>query len=200
MKPKLKINGIDNLHDARYCAAVGIMLLEFDLSPESEEAVTPELVREVAPWLSGPEIVARFDYQTPDEIRARIEGLGVSRLSLPSDYHPGLITDLELPVILRVPEGSSPEAATEVSERFPEAMLEFYPPAGVPADALAMLPWVSRAIFAISDPGEVWAAMEKQGEKPFAFTLGAFFQEPTGELDYDRCDAFTDAFHSLSPA
>ena len=66
MLPALKISGITDLHDARYCAAVGIGYLGFSI--DGPDAVSTEKLGQIKSWISGPEIVGEFEEQLPEHI------------------------------------------------------------------------------------------------------------------------------------
>lgn len=70
---KVKICGITNLEDARYCAAAGADFLGFIQYPESPRYVAPEVAREIIEWIHGPEKVGVFVNATPDAVNRAIE-------------------------------------------------------------------------------------------------------------------------------
>ena len=57
----VKISGITNLTDARYCAGMYVDLLGFSLEDESEKFVTPTQFNEITGWISGVEFVGEFE-------------------------------------------------------------------------------------------------------------------------------------------
>lgn len=64
----VKINGINNLSDARYCSGMYVNLLGFSLDKYSEKYVTPELFGEITGWLSGVEYVGEFTHEFQPDI------------------------------------------------------------------------------------------------------------------------------------
>ncbi|MEB2775413.1 phosphoribosylanthranilate isomerase [Algoriphagus sp. D3-2-R+10] len=56
----VKISGITNLSDARYCAGMYVDLLGFSLEEESEKFITPTQFNEITGWVSGLEFVGEF--------------------------------------------------------------------------------------------------------------------------------------------
>ena len=56
----VKISGITNLSDARYCAGMYVDLLGFSLEEESEKFITPTQYNEITGWVSGLEFVGEF--------------------------------------------------------------------------------------------------------------------------------------------
>lgn len=62
----VKISGITNLSDARYCAGMYVDLLGFSLEEESEKFITPAQYNEITGWVSGLEFVGEFtSYKAP---------------------------------------------------------------------------------------------------------------------------------------
>ena len=47
MRPKLKLNNISSLHDARYCSAVGVEIIAFNLLPDAGDAFTSDPTAEI---------------------------------------------------------------------------------------------------------------------------------------------------------
>lgn len=63
----VKISGITNLSDARYCAGMYVDLLGFSLERESDIFITPAQFNEITGWVSGLEFVGEFvTYQLPE--------------------------------------------------------------------------------------------------------------------------------------
>lgn len=201
MRPKLKLNHIQTLHDARYCSAVGVELLAFDLNPNSDFFIEPKAIGEIMGWLSGPESVGEFLYETPDEIQAAMQTAQLNWVSLPIDYPTPTATDITAPLIFRSSsfDSSILNLVSELSSQFPEAIFE------LPIDELSSDEWqaiptplISRIIIATESPDPVYDILKKEGVKPYAFALGDFVEEPDGQLDYETCDEFVESFHSLS--
>lgn len=204
MRPKLKLNHIKSLHDARYCSAVGVALLGFQIGGDEESSMKPAAIAEIMEWLSGPEAVGEFEYQTPDEIRELAGQAKVTWISIPVDYPAPTAGDLNGQLIFRA---SSLDAAVferivSLSAQFPKAIFEFPvdPNQGALWDKLLASGLVERAILAYEAPDPIYTLLRKDGLKPYAFSLGDFVEEPDGLLDYETCDDFIDQFMSLLPA
>lgn len=57
----VKISGITNLSDARYCAGMYVDLIGFAIEEDSEKHVTPAKFQEITGWVSGLEFVGEFN-------------------------------------------------------------------------------------------------------------------------------------------
>lgn len=89
LKTLVKIGGITNLSDARYCAGMGVDILGFDVIPGRPNYISPETFQQIRGWVTGPLIVAEIaGLQHPKELEQIIENyrpdmlqLGLSELS-----------------------------------------------------------------------------------------------------------------------
>ncbi|AEN73741.1 phosphoribosylanthranilate isomerase [Rhodothermus marinus] len=96
---KVKICGITNLEDARYCAAAGADFLGFIQYPESPRYVAPEVAREIIEWIHGPEKVGVFVNATPDAVNRAIEEVGFTMVQLHGTEPPEWCAEIDAPVI-----------------------------------------------------------------------------------------------------
>lgn len=204
MKPVLKISRLTNLHDARYCSAVGISLMSFRLDPGHEDSVEPKSAAEIISWLSGPQYIGEFGYQTPDEIQNLLEVVPLSFVEVPLDYHPDLAEEIDCRLIF-CPEDPRHTvdtilAQTEVlSSRFPDALFELNFDSLESLDAfLSEAPdLLPRLLIDYPEPDPIYAGLRRQGGKPFGFSLGVFVEEADGVLDYEKCDDFLEQYQEL---
>lgn len=60
LKTFVKIGGITNLSDARYCSGMYVNLLGFAIEKSSTKFTSPALFSEITGWLSGMEYAAEF--------------------------------------------------------------------------------------------------------------------------------------------
>ncbi|WP_075351046.1 phosphoribosylanthranilate isomerase [Algoriphagus marinus] len=64
----VKISGITNLSDARYCAGMYVDLLGFSLEKDADRYVSPTQFKEITGWISGVEFVGEFETYTESQI------------------------------------------------------------------------------------------------------------------------------------
>lgn len=64
----VKISGITNLSDARYCAGMYVNLIGFSLEEGTEKFVNPAQYKEITGWLSGLEFVGEFDTLSANDV------------------------------------------------------------------------------------------------------------------------------------
>ncbi|HHG83990.1 MAG TPA: hypothetical protein ENJ82_04510 [Bacteroidetes bacterium] len=206
MKPKLKLNQISDLHDARYCAAVGIDLIGFELEPSNELHVTPKAVGVIMDWLSGPAAVGNFDTTSPEVIQEMVAIAKLTWVSLPLGYPQGQAESIQAKLIFRGPaEPINAEGIAHIinlSEQFADALFELR------IDLQDESTWnqlkesqlLTRVILHFSEPSPIYTLLEEKEQLPMAFSLGAFVVEPDGALDYEVCDDFLERVSDLIPA
>ena len=60
LKTFVKINGVNNLSDARYCAGMNVDLMGFCIDSEDDGYITPQKYGEITSWTSGVEFVGEL--------------------------------------------------------------------------------------------------------------------------------------------
>jgi len=79
LKTKVIVTGVTNLHDARYCAGMGVDFISFPIEENQAQYVTEADFKEIVGWLSGPKFLAEIS-----------DGHGLAIEDYPLD---GFITD-----------------------------------------------------------------------------------------------------------
>jgi hypothetical protein len=204
MRPFLMIEGLKNLHDARYCAAVGITMVCFQLEEFEDAPLKPSAVKEIVEWLSGVECVGKFSQAPSHQIASIAEASGVARVQLPLEYDFSDADEIGLPLLFEV-EGILADSDGLVRMQqaltlFPDAL--FLLRAGFKnTNELALLgsdpALLGRCILRYDDPDAIYQLLRQQGLQPFGFSLGAFASGADGQLDYDACDDFVAEFGDL---
>lgn len=64
----VKINSVNNLTDARYCAGMYVDLLGFEISPNAEKTIDTQTFKEITGWLSGVEYAAELENESEEEV------------------------------------------------------------------------------------------------------------------------------------
>lgn len=78
LKTFVKINGVNNLSDARYCAGMNVNLMGFCVNPNSDGYISPEKYDEITSWTSGVEFVGELGEFMGDNISNLASDYGVS--------------------------------------------------------------------------------------------------------------------------
>lgn len=66
LKSLVKVGGVNNLSDARYCAGMGVDIIGFIFQDEGRKTITVEEYTAITQWLSGPQFVGEF-HKASDE-------------------------------------------------------------------------------------------------------------------------------------
>ncbi|WP_144604970.1 phosphoribosylanthranilate isomerase [Algoriphagus algorifonticola] len=69
----VKIDGVTNLSDARYCAGMYVDVLGFNLEESSQKFLNPTQYEEITGWVSGLEFAAEFETEEADIIQLKLE-------------------------------------------------------------------------------------------------------------------------------
>ncbi len=73
LKTFVKINSVNNLSDARYCAGMHVDLLGFDLDMASKNYIDQENFDAITGWTSGAQFVGEFGTSKQDSISNALE-------------------------------------------------------------------------------------------------------------------------------
>lgn len=200
MRPILKAGNIRNLHDARYCSAVGISQLGFRMGKESENSLSPQEVKEILAWLSGPEAIGEFQHEPPSEISTAAEISGIARISIPVDYKQEEAAGLPLPLLFRIEKKEQLPLLPKLLGSFPDAIFELNETFLAQITGTEKNQVLSRAIVIAENPEAVWTFAQKQGHLPLGFSLGNFVSDAGGAIQYENCDAFLEKWEAVMPA
>lgn len=83
----LKLSEVDNLSDARFAAGMGARFIGFPFDEENENYLEIDKAKEIAGWLSGPDIVAEFGAQDLDQMLNIIKTLKIKYVQLNEMNH-----------------------------------------------------------------------------------------------------------------
>ena len=99
----VKVSGINNLSDARYCAGMGVHVLGFILEKEHPQYADPEKYAAITEWLAGVEFAAEFDTYSPEAIAEILPSYTrISYLQTSQTQHLAALADLRKPLIVRL--------------------------------------------------------------------------------------------------
>ena len=90
LKTLVKVGGITNLSDARYCAGMGVDFIGFRVISGQENYIPSKKYQEIRGWVTGPQTVAEiYGLRDPGELNTILEEykpdyleMGVEELSL----------------------------------------------------------------------------------------------------------------------
>jgi phosphoribosylanthranilate isomerase len=72
----VKINGITNLTDARYCSGMYVDLLGFTFEEGADRLVSVTTFKEISGWVSGVNFVAEFECASSEDVQNNLANCG----------------------------------------------------------------------------------------------------------------------------
>ena len=98
----VKVGGISNLSDARYCAGMGVQYLGFTLDSSKPEYVKPSTFRTIKEWVVGPRIVGELSTPDLESILQIVESYDIDCLEITHPEILEVMEALDMPVILKL--------------------------------------------------------------------------------------------------
>lgn len=119
LKTRVIVSNVKTLHDARYCAGMGVEMISIPMDKENPQHIKTEEFKEIASWLSGINFVASLNSSS------EIDPIVVDALDYIMTDNVALIGDLlayKLPLIykLELEEDSTLENLTAECNALPE--------------------------------------------------------------------------------
>ena len=119
LKTFVKISGVSNLSDARYCAGMGADLIGFNIDPKNTEYITPDKFEAITGWISGIKLAAEFNISNPDEIKAVLPNYQVDYIQVNNDEYLNELNSIGIPLIYEIDvlKHQEPAAIQKLLER-----------------------------------------------------------------------------------
>jgi phosphoribosylanthranilate isomerase len=103
LKTFVKVSGVNNLSDARYCAGMGVNVLGFNLDPLSHAYVPPEKFNAIREWISGVSLAAEFSLSPAQAIEQQLKNFSpIDYLQIENPFDLSGVMHLDIPLILPV--------------------------------------------------------------------------------------------------
>lgn len=102
LKTLVKISGITNLSDARYCAGMGVDMLGFSMDADSPNYVESARFREIRGWVAGVQIVGETSATDPERIEQLLQTYQPDVLQIDEPALLRYLSTFDKPLILRV--------------------------------------------------------------------------------------------------
>lgn len=101
LKTLVKVGGITNLSDARYCAGMGVDFLGFRVVEGFPNSISLKSYQEIRGWVTGPQIVAEiYGVSDAQYLRQVLENFRPDMLELGLVEYEAIGSHLEMPFIL----------------------------------------------------------------------------------------------------
>ncbi len=99
----VKVSGVNNLSDARYCAGMGVDLLGFVMDEDHPDFLPPEKFKEICEWLSGVDYVGEFHASSLDYVIKTVSENNLGIVQVNNLDFLNTLTTSNLTVILKWP-------------------------------------------------------------------------------------------------
>jgi len=99
LRTTVKVGGISNLSDARYCSGMGVKYLGFTLDQNSDNYVDSDTLKTIKDWVVGPEIVGEFFTSDLGAIKEAVEKYAIDAIQVSDIEVCKRAITLDLPVI-----------------------------------------------------------------------------------------------------
>lgn len=116
LKTRVKVSGINNLSDARYCAGMGVDFLGFSPEPDSNNYTELSRYKEITNWLSGPKYIGELTKSPEDNlVEYRFDALQTNDENLISELKK---EDKPLFFSFKIHQISDIEIFTKIAEKY----------------------------------------------------------------------------------
>jgi len=102
LRTLVKVNSINNLSHARFCAGIGVEFLGFNLCPGHEGFLSVQKFVELTGWLAGIKIVGEFFDAKPADILETVKSQELDYLETTQLDSLDELNQLQIPLILRL--------------------------------------------------------------------------------------------------
>lgn len=101
LKTFVKVSGVNNLSDARYCAGMYVNWIGFNLEENNPNYLSPQKFTEITEWLSGVEYVAEFENSHPDLILKTIKNYNIHCIQITEKAHLQMLVNTDYTLVLK---------------------------------------------------------------------------------------------------
>lgn len=209
MPLKVKICGLTNLEDARFCAGAGADFLGFIQYPKSPRYIAPEEAAAIIAWVYGPEAVGVFVNEDADTVNRVADAANFSMVQLHGDEPPALCAEIERPVIkaFRIPPETTADQMRRQMEPYREHAACFLLDTHHPTlwgGTGTTFDWQQArnltADFPILLAGGLNAGNVEEAvriARPMGVDLSSSLEAHPGKKDFDKLIAFFDVVNAL---
>ena len=212
MEIKVKICGLTNLEDARFCAGAGADFLGFIQYPKSPRYVAPETAKEIIAWVYGPEPVGVFVNEDAATVNRTAEAVSFALVQLHGNEPPALCAQIERPVIkaFRIPPGATADHLRAQMEPYRAHVAYFLLDTHHPTlwgGTGETFDWHHACALAADFPILLAGGLNTTNVedavrqvRPLGVDLSSSLEAAPGKKDFDKLNAFFETFNALRAA
>lgn len=98
LKTEVLVRNVTNLHDARYCAGMGVSYISMPLELQGEKTLSAAQINEIGEWLSGIKILGEIKHRLPENLQEYV----LSGFEVDDSQMLQQLTNFEKPIILTI--------------------------------------------------------------------------------------------------
>jgi len=102
LKTLVKVSGVTNLSDARYCAGMGVEMIGFGLDENHPKFIELAKLREISVWISGIKVVGEFNGDNLDNVNYLSHEIPLDFVQLNHLPHLEILNHIKNPIILKL--------------------------------------------------------------------------------------------------
>lgn len=102
LKILVKVGGITNLSDARYCAGMGVEMLGFSLNPESPQYIDSGSYSDITNWLAGVKFVGELEGMNIENIKLATQNYKINYLETDDSELLEELSELGIPILFNL--------------------------------------------------------------------------------------------------
>ena len=102
LKTLAKVSAVNNLSDARYCAAMGVKLMGLPLESSHPYYIAPEQFKAITQWIQGVALVGELNIVDSATIHHTLSHYQLAYLQLSHPVAPEVIAAIDIPILLRL--------------------------------------------------------------------------------------------------
>jgi|GEM_PF-969045 len=98
LKTEVLVRNVTNLHDARYCAGMGVSFISMPLTQQGEKTLSAAQINEIGEWLSGIKILGEIKETFPENLQEYV----LSGFEVNESHLIQKLIDFEKPITLTI--------------------------------------------------------------------------------------------------
>jgi phosphoribosylanthranilate isomerase len=102
LKTLVKVNAVNNLSDARYCAGMGVSMMGFAIDSDDVHHVNPEQFKAITQWIKGVALIGELHTTDLAIIHHTLEQYTLDGLQFDHPIALQSMARLEIPVLLKI--------------------------------------------------------------------------------------------------
>ena len=115
LKTLVKVSGVTNLSDARYCAGMSVEMIGFGLDENHPKFIELAKLREISIWIAGIKVVGEFNGDNLDNVNYLSHEIPLDFVQLNHLPHLEILNHIKCPIILKLDVEKDKLAETEAA-------------------------------------------------------------------------------------